>query len=344
MPRPSTEQWVSSTILRRTVLGPARMAGVDTDGFLRRLAVDPSMLDDPEAWLPAALVDDFLAGLGVQLGHAAPGLWIAERVGPEAGDVLGYAMRTAPTLGEAYRTAATYFGLVGSGLEVYYHERDGSGRITHAVAPELVGDRRHRDELILGTLFNLGRRIVTDPWIPVRVSFQHAAPEDTSVHRKFFGIEVHFGEPVSELVLRAEDTRLASHFADEVLHEILSRYATALLRDDPDHPPVLREHRQAILQSLPAGELTLEAVGRRLHTSPRTLQRRLRELGTSHTELVRQTRYYLAEEYLRSPELSIDEVSFLLGYANTPAFTRAFRGWAGLSPTEYRSRERGARG
>jgi AraC-like DNA-binding protein len=47
---------------------------------------------------------------------------------------------------------------------------------------------------------------------------------------------------------------------------------------------------------------------------------------------------------LRSPEFSIDEVAFLLGYANTPSFTRAFRTWTGLAPSEYRTRENDAAG
>ena len=41
---------------------------------------------------------------------------------------------------------------------------------------------------------------------------------------------------------------------------------------------------------------------------------------------------------------TIDEIAFLLGYANTPSFTRAFRAWAGVPPSEYRAREVGASG
>jgi AraC-like DNA-binding protein len=74
--------------------------------------------------------------------------------------------------------------------------------------------------------------------------------------------------------------------------------------------------------------------------SPRTLQRRLREEGTTFLGLLEETQRALAEFYLRRPEVAICEVSYLTGFSQPSAFHRAFRRWTGLTPGEFR-RDRG---
>ncbi len=72
--------------------------------------------------------------------------------------------------------------------------------------------------------------------------------------------------------------------------------------------------------------------------SPRTLQRRLSEAGTSVREVIDHARFRLADEYLRQSTASITETAFLLGYGDSTAFTRAFHRMTGVSPTAYRTR------
>jgi AraC-like DNA-binding protein len=55
--------------------------------------------------------------------------------------------------------------------------------------------------------------------------------------------------------------------------------------------------------------------------SARSLQRRLRDLGTSHQEWLDQMRRDLAMRYLREPEVAICEVAYLLGFSESSACT-----------------------
>ena len=70
--------------------------------------------------------------------------------------------------------------------------------------------------------------------------------------------------------------------------------------------------------------------------SQRSFQRRLRELGLTYRELLDQTRHELARRYLDDPAKSVTEITFLLGFSEQSAFTRAFRHWSGMSPSVYR--------
>jgi AraC-like DNA-binding protein len=66
------------------------------------------------------------------------------------------------------------------------------------------------------------------------------------------------------------------------------------------------------------------------------MQRRLSEHGWSYKRVVDDTRTELAKRYIADPRKSLTEIAFLLGFSEQSAFSRAFRRWLGVSPSEYR--------
>jgi len=93
-----------------------------------------------------------------------------------------------------------------------------------------------------------------------------------------------------------------------------------------------------LLLSNPGEFPRLDSVARRLSLGARTLRRRLQELGTSYQKLLDEIRCELATEYLRSTNLTIQEIAELLGYSEVTNFRRAFLRWAEISPYQYRKR------
>ncbi|WP_164705726.1 helix-turn-helix transcriptional regulator, partial [Pseudomonas viridiflava] len=87
---------------------------------------------------------------------------------------------------------------------------------------------------------------------------------------------------------------------------------------------MLERVRSALLESLPAGEVSMQAVGRKLGVSTRTLQRRLQSEGTSFQQILDTLRESLAHHYLRNTAMSSAEISFLLGFEDPNSFARAF--------------------
>ncbi len=85
-----------------------------------------------------------------------------------------------------------------------------------------------------------------------------------------------------------------------------------------------------------AGTVSLESVASILQTSPRTLQRRLRQRGIGFWSLVEQCRFEISSALLRKTDLKIEEIAATIGYGTPSAFSRAFSKWAGHSPSEHR--------
>jgi AraC-like DNA-binding protein len=72
------------------------------------------------------------------------------------------------------------------------------------------------------------------------------------------------------------------------------------------------------------------------HMTTGTLQRRLETEGSRFSEVLREVRMARAYELLRQRSLHVEEIAFRLGFRDPDAFSRAFRGWCGRSPSERR--------
>jgi AraC-like DNA-binding protein len=72
------------------------------------------------------------------------------------------------------------------------------------------------------------------------------------------------------------------------------------------------------------------------------LQRRLTDADLTFQQLVEDARRELAHHYLRHSTVELNEAAFLLGYGDANSFFRAFHGWEGTSPGEWRTRHRTA--
>jgi AraC-like DNA-binding protein len=130
--------------------------------------------------------------------------------------------------------------------------------------------------------------------------------------------------------LPSANRQLAAVF-DRMLTEELARL---------DKSDVVARARAAVLEHLSSGEGTEEETAKQLHMSPRTLQRKLAEANTTYLQLVDDARKDLALRYIEDPRRSVTDITFSLGFSQPSAFTRAFKRWTGLSPSDHRTMTR----
>jgi AraC-like DNA-binding protein len=101
--------------------------------------------------------------------------------------------------------------------------------------------------------------------------------------------------------------------------------------------------RVAIASRLAHGRPPIGAIARALHASPRTIQRRLGEQGTSYGDLIDSVRRERVESLVTAGRLSITEIAFLAGFTDVSGFRRAYKRWTGLAPSDARARENGSK-
>lgn len=182
----------------------------------------------------------------------------------------------------------------------------------------------------------LCRVLTAEHIVPKSISLP-GNPKDWAYLEEFFGIPVKKGRQAS-LMLSPEDARRPLLSADpETLIGIEKELQRQLHKINHSRTMEGRV-KDAILELLPSGKATADAVSDYLNVSKRTLYRYLQEENTTFQSILDATRYELSFHYLSKGDISVEEISYLLAFRAPNSFYRAFRGWTGMTPAEVRDK------
>lgn len=120
----------------------------------------------------------------------------------------------------------------------------------------------------------------------------------------------------------------------------LSRYAEPVVLNtaDPEHAVVAEALRQVDAHY---NAPSLGLIAKRYHVSPAYVSAAVkRQTGKTFTELLQQKRMKLAAELLLNPDLTVSEISGIVGYRNSSYFYSLFSEYFKMSPLEFRQKER----
>jgi AraC-like DNA-binding protein len=321
----------------RAVLGAFESLGLSRTALLEAASLDPRDLDDPDARFSydvtraifrRALAERPLPNLGVSLARLVP---------MGAYEVVDYLVTTSDDVGEGLRRLARYFRLISELIALRIDESASGVRV------ELAGTRGSIPPFgveftVTLTLKNL-REEAAGPFGVEAVHFRHE-PDDVAGCEAVFGCRVICGSTWDGFSLSTAAARMTMRRRDPMLREVLDRHARELVARLPDTGGVDVDVRQALARRVADGDSSIDAVARALGTTPRTLQRRLRDAGTSFQALHEEARSAAARRYLENTSLSAGEIAYLLGYSEPSAFHRAFRRWTGETPESWRRTNR----
>jgi AraC-like DNA-binding protein len=311
--------------------------GITREGLLAELGLRPEELADPEGLVPleayvrAWEVLDAIPGneeLGLRIG-GAPAL---EQLG-----ALGYALAHAQTALAAVRLFDRFGRLLSEALAPKIDIDD--ERVSyHLVWPPRLARIVACADYALISPIQLFRGLAGLPAsVPLAVEAWYQCARPAGVDRaKVLGCPVRYGAPEMRLVLRREPLERPLPRHDPALFAYLARHTEAMVARIPTSTRIADRVRHLVCETLRDGEPEQALLSRKLGLSERTLQRRLREEGTSFAQILDSVRLDFSQQYLDNPAVTLHELAFLLGYSEPSAFHRAFRRWTGTTPQAYR--------
>jgi AraC-like DNA-binding protein len=194
-------------------------------------------------------------------------------------------------------------------------------------------------ECAFAWLLSIGRHGTGTRLSPVRVELLQPRAHVKAIER-YFGCPVVCGAARNAIVFRAADAERPFVTRNAELLGMLAPQFEEELKHENTDENFLERVRSAIQQKLTGQRPTIEDIADALHVSPRTLQRRLQDEGSSFQRVLEEARHHLARHYLNNSFLELNEAAYLLGYNDANSFVRAFRTWEGMPPARWREQQR----
>ncbi len=323
----------------RSYLGLAATRGLDVRATVEAAGAEKA-LEDIDARLPWPLCERIALEI-VRRIRIAGAIEAMASLGEGGGGVLHYVARHSATVGLGLRRVVQYYALTSSVADCDLVDQASPARLELRQRPYVVSPVR---DLISGlwcvSNVTMLRQMLGRDFSPIDVELEMPlpGPEDLRAYEAALRCPTRFGAPRSAVAIDPAVLGERVQGADPVLEAAVMKYAAELLdRPDPEGADAIRSRlRRHLVGNMQSGHVALEEAARRLGMTARTLQRRLREEGTSFHAVLDDVRRDVALTQMRARRQSIDELAFVLGFEKSSSFHRAFKRWTGLTPGEFR--------
>lgn len=264
------------------------------------------------------------------------GLELGQRMHVSSYGMLGYALLSSATLGDALRLAMQYPALLGTLFQLRLIE-DGDrvwfSASEYREAPELAA---FNAEFCLTSLAVICNDLLGHPLPLLGARFAHSAPDYQALYSERFDCPLQFGAGDNAFAFDRRWLAQDLPLADQITHQAMSERCRRQNLEFTGRQAWLGRIRQLLQQQLDAAP-GLEGLARQMNCSSRTLRRHLQELGSSYQQLLDELRFERAKQLLAEDQLPIYRIAEVLGFSEPASFRHAFLRWSGVAPSHFRA-------
>ena len=264
------------------------------------------------------------------------GLELGRQMHVSSYGLLGYALLTSATLGDALRLALHYPALLGTLFELSLEEEDeriwltaGDYRENPALAPFNV-------EFCLVSMKVTCEDLLGHPLPLLGARFEHPAPDYQARYSERFECPLQFDAVSNAFAFDKRWLEQPLPLADAITHQAMAERCRKQNTEFTGRQAWLGRIRQLLAAQLSAAP-GLDGLAEQLNCSARTLRRHLKDLGCSYQELLDELRFEQAKRMLCEDQLPIYRIAEALGFSETASFRHAFVRWSGVAPSQFRS-------
>jgi AraC-like DNA-binding protein len=316
-----------------------RLQGIEPMEVIEGADIDPAAVINPDRRVPLANMQSLMRECVELTGDEAFGLQAAEQLQPQVLHGLGLAWLASDTIYDGLRRTVRFCTFMATQADIKLEEEGDFVHLTlgQTMVPEesvpAVGD------FVVGMFVRMCQLTLGQFIAPVRIELERPEPEMPERWEYMLSSRVKFASPTTRMTWSLSDILEPLATGNPTLAKINDEQTQAYL-DSFLSPSISREVVAKIVEILADGPPVQQQIADALNVSNRTLQRKLKEEGTSFMDLLNDTRLQLARRYLDHPGRSVLETAYLLGFSEPSTFSRAFKRWTGSSPADYRENNR----
>jgi AraC-like DNA-binding protein len=250
---------------------------------------------------------------------------------------LGDLVRNSKSVGHALQRLAAHQNMNSEGGLAFMIARGEMVDVGYAIYHPAVEHTGQIYDCFLAAGYNFLRELCGPGWSPTEVLLPHAEPPNDVHYRNLFKVRPNFNAEFCAI-------RFSAHWLERpVEHGDPARVCVVERPCEPPRTRLLNDVYRALRMLLLHGRCSGDDVARMLSMHRRTLNRRLRDQGTTFQEVLDQLRFGVAGQLICESDIRLDDVAATLAYENVTSFMRSFRRWSGTTPGRWRHAASAAR-
>ncbi len=310
--------------------------GIDPAAMLQSVGLDPALLTDLENTISYDALGQLLMACAKRTGCPHFGLLVGQRAGVDCLGLIGQWSPHVADVGTSLHGLIRHLHLHDRGAASLLSVEKNVAILSYMIYGRGIKGTYHIYDAAVAIIFNIMRALCGPRWVPTEVLFAHRQPEELGPYRCFFQAPLCFDREQTALVFPSRWLQSKSADPDPLQRQRLEAQIANVEHRGPRD--LVGQLRCALATLTLTQRACLEQAAELFSMHPRTLNRRLAEKGTTFHALAESVRYELACQFLDNTSMPIGQIAASLGYAETSAFTRAFRRWSGLSPLAWQGR------
>lgn len=253
--------------------------------------------------------------------------------------VLGYAILGSNTMIDALFMGFKYLRLVGPLLRKKMWVEEGYGYFQADQITDLKRLLPFCSEYWCTAIKSLYEEVMCQPFPSVEMHFPYKEPEYSELYQDIFQCPITFNSNRLEWKFDAKKLFEPLPTANAMTLKMCLSSCDEMLAKVSGSPTLKEKITQMFIER-PGQYPPIDTLAKDLGMSSRTLRRHLKAENTSYQAILNHVRLHLAHHYLSSTEMSIEEISAIIGFSDSANFRHAFRQWDGRSPSDYRKSTR----
>lgn len=308
--------------------------GLDPDIMFEKAGIDSGLLSKPQARVACSKINNLFEIATSQIKDPCFAIRAGEHWHPSYLNALGYAWLVCESLAAAFKKFIRYSRIISDSMKVSLNENQNE---TEIIFQYRTGDTPHPNRRVVysSVFMEMCRANYGINLTPLLVRMVNDQTVCKKVYESYFKSDIVFSQPYDSFVFSSNDVQRALPSANTELarmHDQVMRTILVQLNE----ADIIQQVKGEIFKLLSSGKITDDIVANELNMSVRTLQRKLKNEGTTFRYLLDDTRKKITEEYIADPGLRLEEIAFLTGFSEYSSFSRAFKRWTNSSPKKVR--------
>jgi AraC-like DNA-binding protein len=319
----------------RQLLALVKSRGGDPQVLLQQLGSNEKLLEQQEVRVSWPQFYQLLQQSMLLANEPALGLYLGSQLSISTHGLLGLVALSSADVQQALQLICRYMTTRSPLISLEVHqERQQVALLLNELYP--LGDiGAFMAETVIVALHQVLQVLTQQHYQPSRVHFSFKSPADPALYQVFLPCPILFSQAQTAIYFDKSHLTIKPPFSDSRVQQQLSAQCEQELLYQQQQQ-TLSGAIQILLGRTKGRIPDIKEIAAEFALSERTLRRRLLDEQVSYQQLVAQWRQHMAEHYLRNTTLPVQQIAYLLGYADPANFGRAFRQQHGVSPQKVR--------